>query len=59
MQHQVFNRSIITETAGSFHVNSTDLPAPDLQTELIFGTFTDHNMIKLYMDFDWMVLSIF
>ena len=25
-------------------------PAPTSQTELIFGTFTDHNMIKLYMD---------
>ena len=33
-------------TAGSLHVNSTNLPAATLQTELIFGTFTDHNIFS-------------
>ena len=38
-------------TIGSFHVNSTNRPASTSQIELVIGTFTDHNMIKLLMDF--------
>ena len=62
---------VIFLSIGAFHVNSTARPldrstarpldrstAHTSQTDLIFGTLTNHDMITLYMVFHWMVLSI-